>query len=89
MEEGRLLRRAEERSFQGHGPIEGLSSSASGEVIPSHDLLDEAFEIATEDRLTIYDSLFVAACEKTNAPLFTADRKLYERTRKRDDVVLL
>jgi predicted nucleic acid-binding protein len=59
------------------------------EVIPSQELLDEAFEIATENRLTIYDSLFVAASEKMKAPLFTTDRKLYERIRGRDDYVVL
>lgn len=59
------------------------------EVIPSQELLDEAFEIATENQLTIYDSLFVAASVKTNVPLFTADRRLYERTREKNDVILL
>jgi len=59
------------------------------EVIPTQELLDEAFEIATENQLTIYDSLFVAASEKVKVPLFTADRRLYERTREKNDVILL
>ncbi|MGC9514043.1 type II toxin-antitoxin system VapC family toxin [Methanocrinis sp.] len=58
-------------------------------AIPSQELLEEAFEIATENRIPIYDSLFVAASEKMNAPLFSTDRKLYERIRERDDVVLV
>jgi predicted nucleic acid-binding protein len=59
------------------------------EVIPSQELLDGAFEIATENGVTIYDSLFVAASEKMNAPLFTTDRKLYEKIKEIKDVVLV
>jgi predicted nucleic acid-binding protein len=59
------------------------------QVIPAQELLEDAFEIALENRITIYDSLFVAASERTKAPLLTADRKLYERKREIDNVIVV
>ena len=38
------------------------------EVIASQKLLKDAFEIAIEDAITIYDALFIAASEKEKGP---------------------
>ncbi len=46
------------------------------QIILSAGLYDLAFKIAVEKRITAYDALFVAASEKYNAPLATADRDL-------------
>ena len=59
------------------------------QVIPAQELLEDAFEIALENRITIYDSLFVAASERTKAPLLTCDKKLYERTKGRYDLLII
>ena len=59
------------------------------EVISSQGLLEDAFEIAIADTITIYDSLFVAASEREKLPLFTADEKLYEKVTPKRRVKLL
>ncbi|WP_456369291.1 type II toxin-antitoxin system VapC family toxin [Geoglobus sp.] len=51
------------------------------EVLSSEELYESAFEISVESGLTAYDSLFIAASQKLDAPLATADRKLYEKAR--------
>ncbi|UYZ40656.1 MAG: type II toxin-antitoxin system VapC family toxin [Candidatus Methanospirare jalkutatii] len=59
------------------------------EVIASQKLLKDAFEIAIEDEITIYDALFIAASEKEKVPLLTLDRKLYERVKQKRNVKLI
>ena len=45
-------------------------------TIPSHQLLDEAFVIASAFDRTVYDSLYVALAVQSKAHLVTADEKL-------------
>ena len=59
------------------------------EVISTQKLLEDAFEIAIEDKITIYDSLFIAASERENVPLLTTDRKLYEKVKSKRNVKLI
>ena len=59
------------------------------EVIASQKLLKDAFEIAIEDDITIYDALFIAASEREKVPLLTLDRKLYERVKQKRNVKLI
>jgi len=59
------------------------------EVIASQKLLKDAFEIAIEDAITIYDALFIAASKKEKVPLLTLDRKLYERVKQKRNVKLI
>ncbi len=58
-------------------------------VIFSRELLDDAFKIAVLDKITIYDSLFVAASEREKVPLLTTDGKLYEKLKKSRNIVLI
>lgn len=44
-------------------------------LTPSEDLLARAWEIGSEDRLSIYDSLFLALAIITGRPIATNDRK--------------
>lgn len=46
-------------------------------VIRACDLAEEAYDIAVEDGIAFYDSLFLAAAKKDHVPLLTLDRKLY------------
>jgi predicted nucleic acid-binding protein len=55
-------------------------------LIRASDLTDAAFEIAVEDKTSYYDSLFLAAAEREEAPLLTLDRKLYEKAKAKRDV---
>jgi predicted nucleic acid-binding protein len=55
-------------------------------VIKAYDLAEEAYDIAVEDRIAFYDSLFLAAAEKEHAPLLTLDRKLYEKAKRKREV---
>lgn len=56
------------------------------EVISSEKLLKDAFEIAIADKITIYDSLFIAASEREEIPLLTMDKKLYEEVRSKRSI---
>ena len=48
------------------------------ELHPSMDLVDRAFTIAMAIRHPVYDCLYVACAETTDATLVTADRQLCE-----------
>jgi predicted nucleic acid-binding protein len=50
--------------------------SETCEVIPSHDLITQAWDLSCNHRITIYDALFVAASIQYDAPLVTADSRL-------------
>lgn len=58
-------------------------------LIRASDLISEAYRIAVEDKIAFYDSLFLAATEKENAPLLTMDRKLYEKARRKRNVQMI
>ena len=59
------------------------------EVLPAHDLITPAWELACHHRITIYDALFVAASIRCNAPLVTADTKLSAAVSKSCPVTLI
>lgn len=59
------------------------------DIIASKELLDEAFKIAVSEKITIYDSLFVAASDREKAPLLTLDGKLHEKLNKKRNVKLI
>lgn len=58
-------------------------------LIRAGDLAEEAYDIAVEDRIAFYDSLFLAASERENAPLLTLDRKLYEKAKGKREVQMI
>jgi predicted nucleic acid-binding protein len=51
-------------------------------ITPARELKDEAMHIAISQNITVYDALFVAAAQKMNDALYTADKKLCEKTGK-------
>ena len=51
-------------------------------ITTTRELKDEAMHIAISQNITVYDALFIAAAQKTNATLYTADKKLCEKTDK-------
>ena len=51
-------------------------------ITPTRELKDEAMQIAISQNITVYDALFIAATQKTNATLYTADKKLCSKTDK-------
>ncbi len=55
----------------------------------SSDLLEEAFGIAVQDKVSFYDSLFLAAAEGEGVPLLTLDKKLHDRVKETRDVRLV
>ncbi|OPX72876.1 MAG: Ribonuclease VapC3 [Methanoregulaceae archaeon PtaB.Bin152] len=58
-------------------------------VIPAHDLVAEAFDMACSSRITIYDALFLAAAARCGFPLVTADSRLYSAVRKNFSIRLI
>lgn len=59
------------------------------EVISSREVIEDAFEIAIADKITMYDSLFIGASEREKVPLLTTDRKLYEKVKSKRNVNLI
>jgi predicted nucleic acid-binding protein len=58
-------------------------------LIKASDLTAKAFDIAVENRISYYDSLFLAAAQAEEMPLLTLDRKLYEKVKAKKDVRLV
>lgn len=58
-------------------------------LVRASDLIIEAYRIAIEDKIAFYDSLFLAASKRENAPLLTMDRKLYEKAKLKRDVLMI
>ncbi len=59
------------------------------EVITTRELIEDAFEIAISDKITIYDSIFIAASEREKVPLLTTDGKFYEKVKSKRSVKLI
>lgn len=57
--------------------------------LSSLDLAMLAYEISVENKTTFYDSLFLAAAEKEGVPLYTLDKKMYEKVKAKRDVRLV
>ena len=55
-------------------------------LIQASELADAAFSVAIEDQIAFYDALFVAASELKQVPLYTLDKKLYEKIEGKRDV---
>jgi predicted nucleic acid-binding protein len=51
-------------------------------ITTTRELKDQAMHIAISQNITVYDALFIAAAQKLNATLFTADKKLCAKTDK-------
>lgn len=69
---------------------EALKKSAefintSCEVITMDEIIDLSFKIAVKEKITVYDSLFLAAARREKIPLYTLDKKLETR----EDVIVL
>jgi predicted nucleic acid-binding protein len=45
-------------------------------IIATRELTAEAMHIALTQNITVYDALYIAAAQKTNGTLYTADQKL-------------
>ena len=58
-------------------------------ITPTRELKDEAMHIAISQNITVYDALFIAAAQKMNAILYTADKKLSAKTDKPNKSKLL
>lgn len=48
----------------------------SCEVIPTTEIMEESFNIALAEKISFYDSLFLAASKRENVPLLTLDKRL-------------
>jgi predicted nucleic acid-binding protein len=58
-------------------------------LIKASDLSMKAFQIAVEDKISYYDSLFLAAAEREGIPLMTLDQKLHEKAKAKRDIRLV
>ena len=51
-------------------------------VVPAHDLVPAAYDLACNLGITIYDALFVAAAVRCGTRLVTGDARLYEAAKR-------
>jgi predicted nucleic acid-binding protein len=59
--------------------IEDLTRIYDGlTIIATREIKDETIQIAIARNITVYDALYIAAAQKINATLYTADQKLYK-----------
>jgi predicted nucleic acid-binding protein len=58
-------------------------------IMKASNLTAEAFEIAVENKISYYDSLFLAAAQEEEMPLLTLDKKLYEKVKAKRDVRII
>ncbi len=57
--------------------IEDLTRIYDGlNIVTTREIIQETAEIALTQNITIYDALFIAAAQKLNGTLYTADQKL-------------
>ena len=63
--------------------VEDLTKLFDGLTIATtRELKEEAINVAISQNITVYDALFIAAAQKMNATLYTADKKLCAKTNK-------
>ena len=63
--------------------LEDLTKLYDGLTITTaRELKDEVMQIAISQNIIVYDALFIAAAQKMNATLYTADKKLCAKTDK-------
>lgn len=58
-------------------------------IVISQELLEDGFEIAVAERITLYDALFVAASDREKIPLLTLDETLFEKLHEKRNVKLV
>ncbi|KQC06962.1 MAG: hypothetical protein APR55_04425 [Methanolinea sp. SDB] len=58
-------------------------------IVPMHTLLEPAYSIACNTPVTMYDALFLAASDSVDAPLLTADQKMYTISEKLHHLILV
>jgi predicted nucleic acid-binding protein len=58
-------------------------------VVTAREVAEETAQIALTQNITIYDALFIAAAQKLNGTLYTADQKLCAEANKTANSKLL
>ena len=58
-------------------------------ILSTRELYKESIEMALTKNITVYDSLYITAARKLKALLYTADRKLYNISKKSTNSKLL
>jgi len=58
-------------------------------MMPSTNLAPLAYDIALENRISFYDSLFLAAARREEVSLLTLDKKMYEKAKATGNVQMI
>ncbi len=58
-------------------------------IARAQDLVEEAYEISMETKVTFYDSLYLALAKIEQVPLLTLDKKLYNKANASQNVRLI
>jgi len=85
----RVMLFGEDRNASQESLVRCLEYIRSCAVLPSSDLAGLAYEIAVEDRVIFYDALFLAASDQEKLPLYTLDKKLFEKVKEKRNVQMI
>jgi predicted nucleic acid-binding protein len=70
--------------------IEDLTRVYDGlNVISARELTSESMQLALKHDVSIYDALYIAAAEKINGTLYTADQKLCNSAKEVASTIIL
>jgi len=58
-------------------------------INPSPDLMFSAIELASYNKITVYDAFYLAIAKEFNIKLITADKKLFSKTKDLHCIKLL
>lgn len=59
------------------------------DILTTREIAEETTDIALTQNITVYDALYIAATQKLNATLYTADQKLHNIANKITNTKLL
>ena len=58
-------------------------------IAPSSSLIHKAAQISLNEKITMYDAVYIALSDHFGTPIVTADKKLYDKTKNSHKVILL
>jgi len=67
------------KAEEANAAVEDLTRIYDGlDIIAAREITAEAMHVALTQNITVYDALYIAAAQKTNGILYTADQKLHD-----------
>jgi predicted nucleic acid-binding protein len=78
------------KAEEANGAVEDLTKLYDGlKVIVGREIAAEAMHVVLAQNISAYDALYIAAAQKINGTLYTADQKLYALASRSGNTKLL